>query len=199
MAEQTVYIIDDDEAVRDSIKELIESIGLNAEIFTDAAQFLDTFKTDQAGCIVSDIRMARMSGLVLQERLRELGAKLPLIFITGHGDVDMAVAALKSGAVDFIQKPYHEQSLLDSINKALDLDSRNRQELQQENVLAQHNDELTRREREVMELLLQAQSNKTIATSLDISPRTVEVHRQHILKKYKVNSITQLLVLLQKH
>ncbi len=199
MAEQTVYIIDDDEAVRDSIKELIESVGLNAETFADATQFLDTFKTDQAGCIVSDIRMARMSGLVLQERLGELGAKLPLIFITGHGDVDMAVAALKSGAVDFIQKPYHEQSLLDSINKALDLDSRNRQESQQENVLAQHNDELTSREREVMELLLQAQSNKTIATSLEISPRTVEVHRQHILKKYKVNSITQLMVLLQKH
>lgn len=142
--------------------------------------------------------MARMSGLVLQERLNEMGATLPIIFITGHGDVDMAVDALKSGAVDFIQKPYHEQSLLDSINDALELDARNRNKNQQAEVLEQHSAELTTREREVMDLLLQGNTNKLIGENLGISPRTVEVHRQHILQKYKVKSVTQLMYVLNQ-
>ena len=193
MTEQTVYIVDDDEAVRDSIKELVESVNLNAKTFENAQLFLDTYTTDTTGCLVLDIRMARMSGLVLQERLNEMGANLPIIFITGHGDVDMAVEALKTGAVDFIQKPYHEQNLLDSINDALELDARNRYKNQQSDAMAQHNAELTTREREVMDLLLRGQTNKLIARNLDISPRTVEVHRQHILQKYDVKSVTQLM------
>ncbi len=199
MTEQTVYIIDDDEAVRDSIRELVESVNLNAEIFASADSFLDGFTADVSGCLVLDIRMARMSGLVLQERLNDMGATLPIIFITGHGDVDMAVDALKSGAVDFIEKPYHEQSLLDSINDALELDARNRNKNQQAEALEQHSAELTMREREVMDLLFQGNTNKLIAKNLGISPRTVEVHRQHILQKYKVKSVTQLLYLLNQH
>lgn len=198
MIEQTVYIIDDDEAVRDSIKELVESVNLDAEVFDSAISFLDSFSGDNAGCLVLDIRMSRMSGLVLQERLNEMGATLPIIFITGHGDVDMAVDALKSGAVDFIQKPYHEQSLLDSINDALELDARNRNKNQQAEVLEQHSAELTTREREVMDLLLQGNTNKLIGENLGISPRTVEVHRQHILQKYKVKSVTQLMYVLNQ-
>lgn len=198
MADPTVYIIDDDEAVRDSIKELVKSVNLNAEIFMSANSFLDIYTADKVGCLVLDIRMARMSGLVLQKRLNEMDATLPIIFITGHGEVDMAVEAVKSGAVDFIQKPYHEQSLLDSINAALELDARNRNKNQQADALEQHRAELTTREREVMDLLLQGQTNKLIAKSLGISPRTVEVHRQHILKKYNVNSVTQLMYLLNQ-
>ncbi len=193
MIEQTVYIIDDDEAVRDSIKELVESVNLNAEIFESAISFLDSFTTDKAGCLVLDIRMSRMSGLVLQERLNDLGATLPVIFITGHGDVDMAVDALKSGAVDFIQKPYHDQNLLDSINDALELDNRNRNISQHDETIEKSIGQLTKREHEVMDLLSQGDTNKIIGKKLDISPRTVEVHRQHIMQKFKVKSTTQLI------
>jgi two-component system, LuxR family, response regulator FixJ len=196
LKEATVYIIDDDEAVRDSIKELVMSVNLNAETFASAQEFLEIFKTDLPGCLVLDIRMARMSGLVLQDQLKNMGATLPIIFITGHGDVDMAVSALKAGAVDFIQKPYHEQNLLDSIIDALELDTRNRNFSQQAEAIEQHFKELTSREREVMDLLIKGQTNKLIARNLDISPRTVEVHRHHVLQKYKVKSVTQLMYLL---
>jgi len=198
MIEQTVYIIDDDEAVRDSIKELVESVNLNAEIFESAISFLDSFTTDKAGCLILDIRMARMSGLVLQERLNEMGATLPVIFITGHGDVDMAVEALKAGAVDFIQKPYHEQNLLDSINDALELDNRTRNVSQHDETIEKSLEQLTKREHQVMDLLLQGDTNKIIGKKLDISPRTVEIHRQHILQKCKVKSTTQLMSRLNK-
>lgn len=198
MKEQKVYIIDDDEAVRDSIKELVESVDLNAEIFESAVSFLDSFTADKAGCLVLDIRMARMSGLILQERLNEMSATIPIIFITGHGDVNMAVEALKSGAVDFIQKPYHDQNLLDSINDALELDNRNRSGSQQEKTMEKCIEKLTEREHQVMDLLSQGHTNKMIGKNLDISPRTVEVHRQHILQKFKVKSVTQLMYLLSK-
>ena len=198
MTEQKVYIIDDDEAVRDSIKELVESVSLNAEIFESAVSFLDSFTTDKAGCLVLDIRMAKMSGLILQKRLNEMGVTLPVIFITGHGDVDMAVEALKSGAVDFIQKPYHDQNLLDSINDALELDNRNRNLSQNKETMGKCIEKLTKREHQVMDLLSQGHTNKMIGKSLDISPRTVEVHRQHILQKCKVKSVTQLMYLLNR-
>ena len=199
MVEPTVYIIDDDEAVCDSIKELVESVNLNAETFASANSFLENYFQERTGCVVTDIRMARMSGLVLQERLNDMGATLPIIFITGHGEVDMAVVALKSGAVDFIQKPYHEQNLLDSINDALELDAKNRNKTQQAEALERNSAELTTREREVLDLLLQGHTNKQIGENLGISPRTVEVHRQHVLQKYQVNSITQLMYLLNQN
>ena len=198
LKEPTVYIIDDDEAVRDSIMELVKSVNLNAETFASAHEFLEIFTTDLQGCLVLDIRMARMSGLILQGKLKNMGATLPIIFITGHGDVDMAVSALKSGAVDFIQKPYHEQNLLDSIIDALELDTRNRNSSQQAEAMEQHFEELTPREREVMESLLKGLENKLIAKNLGISPRTVEVHRHHILKKYKVKTVTQLMYLITR-
>ena len=198
MLEPTVYIIDDDEAVLDSIKELVESVNLNAETFASAILFLEIYSKEMVGCVVSDIRMARMSGIVLQEQLNEVGATLPIIFITGHGEVDMAVAALKSGAADFIQKPYYDQNLLDSINNALELNDRTRDKTRQLDALERHSAELTTREREVIELLLQGYTNRQTGKNLGISPRTVEVHRLHILRKYKVKSIAQLMYMLNK-
>ncbi len=198
LKEPTVYIIDDDDAVRDSIMELVKSVNLNAEAFASALDFLEIFTTDLPGCLVLDVRMARMSGLILQDKLNIMGATLPIIFITGHGDVEMAVSVLKAGAVDFIQKPYHEQNLLDSIANALELDARNRNISLHEDAIKQHYEELTPREHEVMDSLLQGLSNKLIARNLEISSRTVEVHRQHILQKYRVKSLTQLIHLLNR-
>lgn len=196
MVEQSVFVVDDDAAVRDSIKELMNSVGLHAQTFESAQAFLDVYSANAAGCLVLDVRMSRMSGPALQTRLKELGCSLPIIFITGHGDIDTAVEAMKVGAVDFIQKPYHEQNLLDCINKALELDSQNRDAARKQQSLKEYLTKLTEREREVMDLLVQGLANKAIAQRLDISPRTVEVHRQHVLKKCNVESVTQLVSLL---
>ena len=194
----TVFIVDDDEAVRDSIRELVNSVGMNAEVFESAQSVLGVLKQESAGCIVLDIRMIGMSGLGLQKRLIELGINLPLIFITGHGDIDMAVEAIKKGAIDFIQKPYHDQNLLDSINAAMDLDATKKQQLEKLVEFNQHNDELTVREQEVMGLLVKGWANKHIGKDLGISHRTVEVHRQHIFEKFNVHSATQLIYLVNQ-
>jgi FixJ family two-component response regulator len=193
-----VYIVDDDEAVRDSIKELVQSVGMKAKIFDSALAVLEVLTTESAGCIVLDIRMTGMSGLGLQKRLGELNIELPLIFITGHGDIDMAVHAIKEGATDFIQKPYHEQNLLDSINAAMDENKKKKLHNQQIEQFNQHNAELTHREQEVMELLLKGWTNKLIGKTLRISPRTVEVHRQHIFEKFDVHSASQLMYLISQ-
>ncbi len=196
MIEQTVLVVDDDDAVRDSIKELVESVGLKAQTFASAQSFLESYTTDQAGCLVLDVRMARMSGLTLQAKLKEMGADLPIIFITGHGDIDMAVQVMKVGAVDLIQKPYHEQNLLDSINDALEIDVENRGASRKQGALEKQIASLTEREREVMDLLVGGHTNKAVAEQLGISPRTVEVHRQRVLEKCEVKSVPQLIRLL---
>lgn len=170
MLEQKVFIIDDDDAVRDSIKEIVESIDLTPETFASAQSFLDSYSVNEPGCLVLDVRMARMGGLALQARLKGLGSSLPIIFITGHGDIDTAVAAMKAGAVDFIQKPYHEQNLLDRINKALELDGQNRDAARRQKSLQGNLAKLTEREREVAELLVQGLANKTVGERLGISP-----------------------------
>ncbi len=196
MIEQTVLVVDDDDAVRDSIKELVESVGLKAQTFASAQSFLESYTTDQAGCLVLDVRMARMSGLTLQAKLKEMGADLPIIFITGHGDIDMAVQVMKAGAVDLIQKPYHEQNLLDSINDALEIDVEKRRASRKQGALEKQIASLTEREREVMDLLAGGHTNKAVAEQLGISPRTVEVHRQRVLEKCEVKSVPQLIRLL---
>jgi len=196
MIEQTVLVVDDDDAVRDSIKELVESVGLKAQTFASAQSFLESYTTDQAGCLVLDVRMARMSGLTLQAKLKEMGADLPIIFITGHGDIDMAVQVMKVGAVDLIQKPYHEQNLLDSINDALEIDVEKRRTFRKQDALEKQIASLTEREREVMDLLAGGHTNKAVAEQLGISPRTVEVHRHRVLEKCEVKSVPQLIRLL---
>jgi len=193
MEQQTVFIIDDDAAVRDSIQELVESVGLRAQSYASGQAFLDSFQPERSGCLVVDVRMAGMSGLLLQEKLGELGAGIPIIIVTGHGDVPMAVHALQAGAVDFIQKPYRDQLLLDSINKALAADAANRRSATGADDLDRHLAALTKREREVLDKLLEGGSSKHIARDLGISPRTVEAHRRNLLHKLKVGSVKELM------
>ena len=194
MEQQTVFIIDDDAAVRDSIQELVESVGLRAQSYASGQAFLDSFQPERSGCLVVDVRMAGMSGLLLQEKLGELGAGIPIIIITGHGDVPMAVHALQAGAVDFIEKPYRDQLLLDSINQALAADAAARRLSAETDEHDQHLGALTKREREVLDKLLEGGSSKRIARDLGISPRTVEAHRQNLLHKLKVGSVKELML-----
>lgn len=192
--EQTVFVVDDDAAVRDSIQELVESVGLQAEGYDSALAFLDAFKPQRPGCLVLDVRMAEMSGLVLQQRLNELEARIPVIIITGHADVPMAVHVLKAGAVDVVQKPYRDQLLLDSINNALTIDSIARRSLDETQVRDRQLAKLTRREQEVLDKLLAGSISKQIARELGISTRTVETHRQNLLRKLGIGSVKELLL-----
>src|SRR6266496_751289 len=192
MSVPTVFIVDDDEAVRDSIAELVSSVGLRPRTFASAGAFLDTFDADAPGCLVLDVRMAHMSGPTLQEKLIAIGARVPIVFISGHGDIPVAIKTIKAGAIDFVQKPYHEQQLLDSINEALRLDASARQATTAQDGLAERLTTLTAREREVMDLVVKGMSSKAIANELGISHRTVELHRGHILDKLAVRSVAEL-------
>ncbi|MDB4409836.1 response regulator [Gammaproteobacteria bacterium] len=194
MLAQTVFVVDDDAAVRDSIKELVESVGLRAESYDSALAFLDAFESQRPGCLVLDVRMGEMSGLVLQERLNELEASIPVILLTGHGDVPMAVQAMRSGAVDFIQKPYREQALLDSINAALTTDAAARRSSVAADDLEQRLSSLTGREREVLDQILSGLTSKEIARELSVSPRTVEAHRKNLLRKLEMGSVKELML-----
>jgi len=192
--EQTVFIVDDDAAVRDSIQELVESVGLRAEGYDSALAFLDAFMPQRPGCLVLDVRMAEMSGLVLQERLNELEARIPVIVLTGHGDVPMAVQAMRNGAVDFIQKPYREQALLDSINVAMNQDAAARRSSGAADDIERRLGSLTEREREVLGHILSGLTSKQIARELDVSPRTVEAHRKNLLRKLGIGSVKDLML-----
>ena len=194
MDEQTVFIVDDDAAVRDSIQELVESVGLRAESHSSGQEFLASYQSQRSGCLVLDVRMAGMSGLVLQEKLNELGARIPVIIITGHGDVPMAVHALKAGAVDFVQKPYRHQLLLDSINNALTMDTIARRSLDESQNHDRQLATLTKREQEVLDKLLAGNISKQIARELGISTRTVEAHRQNLLRKLGIGSVKELML-----
>lgn len=195
MGEQSVFVVDDDAAVRDSITELVESVGLQAEAYASALTFLEAFRPERPSCLVLDVRMAEMSGLVLQQRLKELGASIPVIILTGHGDVAMAVQAMKAGAVDFLQKPYREQALLDSINAALSVDAAGRRFGTAADKFHRCRAALTEREREVLDHLLGGRASKEIARALTISPRTVEAHRRNLLRKFGVGSAKELMQL----
>jgi len=189
---RTVFIVDDDDAVRESLSFLMKSIGIEARGFSSAPEFLEFYNDGIVGCLVLDIRMPGMSGLELQDRLNEMNAILPIIFITGHGDVPMAVEALKKGALDFIQKPFRDQDLIDRINHALDQDHDSRNILSQKREILDRIDELTSREKEVMDLVVQGSPNKIIAADLDVSQRTVEIHRSRVMEKMQARSLAQL-------
>jgi FixJ family two-component response regulator len=193
MSEPTVFIVDDDEAVLDSIAELVNSVGLRAVTFRSAQQFRDLFDPEQPGCLVLDVRMAHMSGPKLQEALNAIGARIPIVFISGHGDIPVAVATIKAGAVDFVLKPYREQQLLDSINEALRRDAAARQASNVDQGFAERLGGLTQREREVVGHVVKGLPNKSIAKTLGISPRTVELHRSHVLNKLGIHSAAQLI------
>jgi len=187
-----IFVVDDDEAVRLSTEMLIRSMGLHVESFEAAAEFLEDFDPQQPGCLILDIRMPGMSGLELQEHLNEIGATIPVVFVTGHGDVPMAVNAMKAGAVDFIQKPFRDQELIDRVHAALDRDSESRLESQVQEKIQERVDLLTSREFEVMELVVEGQANKEIAFDLGLSPRTVEIHRARVMSKMTAESLPDL-------
>jgi FixJ family two-component response regulator len=193
MIEPTVFIVDDDAGVRKSIRELLISVGLAVETFESAQSFLDTFDAARPGCLVLDIRMAHMGGLTLEAKLAEMGADIPIVFISGHGDISMAVNAIKRGAVDFVPKPYQEQHLLDAVNEALRRDVLRRGDPINASGPTERLQTLTSREREVLDLVLKGQSCKVIAQMLGISHRTVERHRSRLLEKLGVSSVTELL------
>ena len=188
----TVFVVDDDEAVRTSLRLLLKSVGLPVETFASAQEFLDQFDPSRAGCLVLDIRMPGMSGLELQQHLNDRHSIMPIVFITGHGDVPMAVEAMQAGAVDFIQKPFRDQDLIDRINRALDKDREMRSELRERDEIRRRMSQLTPREREVLELVTQGKANKVIAGDLNVSQRTVEIHRARVMEKMGANSLAYL-------
>ena len=189
---QTIFVVDDDEAMLDSMTWLLEGEGYRVSCFDSGERFLAAWHKGMRGCLVLDVRMAEMSGLELQERLDELGSRLPVIFVTGHGDVPMAVSALQRGACDFIEKPFHNADLLSRIERALSLDSQIAERLERDNALADRVDKLTQREREVMRLVVAGKLNKQIADELDISMKTVEAHRARVMEKMEVRTLAEL-------
>lgn len=192
MSEQTIYVVDDDEAMRDSMTWLLEGEGYRVSCFASADAFLGARHDFMNGCLVLDVRMPEMSGLELHEKLDALGSRLPIIFVTGHGDVPMAVAALHRGACDFIEKPFHNEDLLARIERALEIDSELATRHQRDSAIAQRIDQLTPREREVMQLVVAGKLNKQIADVLDISMKTVEAHRARVMEKMRVRTLAEL-------
>ena len=187
-----VFIVDDDEAVRSSLRLLLKSVGLVPSALASAREFLDKYDPAQPGCLVLDVRMPEMSGLELQEQLNLKGAVLPVIFITGHGDVPMAVEAMQAGACDFLQKPFRDQDLIDRIQRALDKDRTNRAALNERTLIRERLQSLTPREREVLAMVTSGKANKIMAADLGVSQRTVEIHRARVMEKMRAASLAQL-------
>jgi len=191
MTEQ-IHLVDDDDAIRDALGWLLQSRGLACTGYASAEEFLAAWTPDTAGCLLLDIRMRGMSGLQLFDRLLEQGCRLPVIFMTGHGDVPMAVSALKKGAFDFVEKPYDDNELVNRVQEALLLDAGNRASAASSDSLHGRLERLTVRERQIMELILAGKFNKVIADELQISMRTVEVHRAHLFEKMGVRTAVEL-------
>lgn len=195
-SEPTVFIIDDDDEVRDAIALLMRSVGLPVQGFDSARAYLDRFDPARPGCLVLDVRMRGMSGLELQERLAEERLHPPIIMVTGHGDVPMAVRAVKNGAVDFLEKPFNDQVLLDAVHRAFELDAAQRGAASQRADIEERLGRLTRREREVLEQIAAGKRNKVIAAELGISQSTVEAHRAKVMEKLQARSLSELMRLL---
>jgi len=190
--EQVIYVVDDDEAMRDSMNWLLEGEGYAVACFESGEHFLAAYRDDMRGCLVLDVRMPEMSGLELHEHLADRGSALPVIFVTGHGDVPMAVGALQRGACDFIEKPFHNEDLLARIQRALALDCEQATRRRRTDAIAQRLELLTQREREVMDLVVAGKLNKQIADTLDISMKTVEAHRARVMDKMGARTLAEL-------
>ena len=188
----TVFVVDDDSAVRNSLELLLKSTGTRVAAYASATEFLAAHPDDPAGCLVLDVRMAGMSGLELQEQLNARHSILPVIFITGHGDVPTAVEAMQAGAVDFIQKPFRDEDLLDRIAQALEKDAAARRQLAERSGIERRLESLTPRETEVLHLVVAGKANKVIAGDLNLSQRTVEIHRARVMEKMRAQSIAHL-------
>jgi two-component system, LuxR family, response regulator FixJ len=187
-----VFVVDDDPAMRDSLRWLIESTGVQVETFADAQTFLARIRPELPGCLVLDVRMPGMSGLDLQAELGRRGIGLPTIVVTGHAEVPMAVRAVKSGAIDFIEKPFSDQLLLDRVRQGIEMDRLERDGRARRAEILRRRSLLTQREREVLDLVVAGKANKEIAASLHLSPKTVEVHRAHVMEKMQASSVAEL-------
>jgi two-component system, LuxR family, response regulator FixJ len=187
-----VVVVDDDSGIRNAMRALLRSVGLESMQYASAQEFLAAYQPSQPGCLVLDIRMPGMSGLELQQQLNLRGAVIPVIFMTGHGDIPMAVEAMQHGAFDFLQKPFRDQDLLDRIQRAIVRDGELRQSLGEHARIKSHLESLTPREREVLDLMTQGKQNKMIAQDLNISPRTIEIHRARVMEKMNAQSVAEL-------
>ncbi|MDH3594011.1 MAG: response regulator transcription factor [Rhodospirillales bacterium] len=191
-AEPTVFVVDDDSGVRDTLRWLVESIGLKIETFASAQEFLNAYDPSRPGCLVTDVRMPGMSGIELQSKLAAEEVTLPIIVVSGYADVPTAVRSMKRGAIDFVEKPFDEQMMLERIQLSILEDARLRQERAARERTMARLESLTRRERQVMDLVILGKSNKEVARALDISPKTVEVHRSHVMVKMQAESLAEL-------
>ncbi len=194
----TVFVVDDDDAIRKSMTILARTVGLNVQAFENAQSFLDVYDPGMPGCLVLDVRMPGINGLELRRKLVDDGYCIPTIIVTGHGDIAMAVEAVHSGAVDFIEKPFRDQAVLDSINRALALDARIRREQIEHAHIQEKLATLTRREREILDMVVQGYTNKSVAYELKISPKTADFHRLNVLDKMGVESPVELVLLMQR-
>jgi FixJ family two-component response regulator len=194
----TVFIVDDDSGMRQAVQDLVESVGLRAEAFTTGEEFLKKPRAADPGCLVLDVRLPQMSGLDFQQKLAELGACIPIIFITAHGDIPMSVRALKSGAVEFLTKPFRDQDLLDAIQQALQRDRAAREQMAEVNDLRDRYHALTAREREVMTLVISGMLNKHIGAKIGASEATVKIHRGHVMEKMQAGSLIELVRMADK-
>ena len=192
ISKQTVFIVDDDEPVRSALRLLMKSVGHEAKTFATGDEFLISCSSGVSGCLILDIRMPGMSGLDLQEKLQQQGVNIPIIFITGHGDVPMAVQAMKHGAMEFLQKPFREQDLVDLVNQALEQNENSHELALQRTEIEPRIAKLTARERQIMDMIVQGNANKVIAIDLGVSQRTVETHRTRIMRKMQAKSLAEL-------
>jgi len=188
----TIFIVDDDEAIRDSLDMLLKTVDLNTTTFGSGDEFLEAYDPGWEGCILLDIRMPGTSGMEVQKRLAESGCSIPIIFITGHGDIPMAVEAMHIGAFDFIQKPFRDQDLLDRIDQALTTSDEQEQQSARKKTVQNQFQTLTPREQEVMQFVVHGSANKVIAMDLGVSQRTVEIHRARVMEKMQARSLAEL-------
>lgn len=194
----TVYLVDDDRSMRDAISSLVRSVGLNVETFSSAQEFLDRVRSEACACLVLDVRMPRMGGFDLQHALKEKGVVIPIIFITGHGDIPMAVRAIKSGALEFLPKPFRDDELLNAINRALNLDQLARESNAELEKIKKRYDGLTFREKEIFPLIVQGLLNKQIAGHLGVTETTIKVHRHNVIRKMGIRTLADLVRLYEK-